>query len=98
MSPGAVASPSHPEPTPNLRVLAKRYERIAAQSNRVACAFSEALATSDLAMIRKRADRFAHAQRVAADQLRKLDFPRDVQAMVDEVIANRAALEAGSSH
>lgn len=97
-SPSQVSTVDTPEttakPKPTIRQLARRYEQIAARSNGVACSFNDALATDDLALIKQQAERFAQAQRKAADALRKLDFPRRIQRMVDEVIANRASLEA----
>lgn len=93
-SAAAVDQSSRPTPTPNMPALARRYERIAAKANKVACRFNEALATSDLELIQERATQLANAQRVAADAMRKPNFPPELQAMVDEVIANRAALEA----
>ena len=101
MTPSPAATPTEtptptPEPTPDIEALGEQYLAIVLASNAVACDFNDALsnAPSDLALQQDRATALAEAERVAADALRSIDFPPDLQLLIDEQIANRATMEA----
>ena len=85
-----------PTQTPDLEALADAYLQIVDASNSVGCGFTEALrdSPSDLDLVQERARQFADATRVAAEALRELTFPIELQEHVDGLIESRARVES----
>ncbi len=94
-APTSTPSPT-PSPTPDVAAIGEQYTSIVDARNEVACRFNAALSDSpsDLALLQERAAAMADAERTAADALRAIEFPTDIQPMIDEAIAKDAALEA----
>lgn len=85
-----------PEPTPDLEALGEEYLSLMTTRNAVVCEFNEALTASpsDLPLLQGAAVALATAEREAADGLRAMAFPEDIQPLIDDVIANGAASAA----
>ena len=79
-----------------MEALGRRFLAIVDARNQVVCVFNDALneSPSDLPLLQGIATDLAEAERTAADALRELTFPEDIQELIDEFIANKAAHEA----
>lgn len=95
-APSTEAASPTPSPTPDLAALREAYLDIADASNEVSCEFTRALRESptDVALIQQRATENADAYGVAADALRELSFPPELQEDVEDLINSRESLES----
>jgi hypothetical protein len=87
-------APPMRKPTPG--VVVSEYLAILEATHEVACALREALHNnpSDVPRLQSRAADVADAERVAAAALEEVSLPPDLQPLIDELLGNRAGLDA----